>query len=916
MEYIVRGYIIPYIKDNKVIYSEVIDQQMRKEILEKFIEIINIVKKDFGKNTLSTIRDLNHFLNLLTIYLKNILYIDPIKDIIIAPISGLYEHYKNDHITIKDFTCKKPLFTSKGLLSYIEYLTTEDTSKKWKLIKKPTIKDIDLILKMPADTRIGLNTSSLLIHSLTTSAIASALYLSKYNDEYGLTITRLLSLFHDIGKLESWINHEKKSIEIIKEKIFAEYIQENSEAWKIINETCKILEMNEKERVNIEYYKIFRDADTIASEIDRVKEIIPIVLSKEISEKLLNKINTFLRKMNKEAINNLKDAYEAIFNNWNFWNEYLSLDERIEFTEDFCKNVSVISSENKVYDMLLSESKLKTSDIVIVRFDFSSIQSYIWSNDIRTLMGGSRIVDIVVYASIPDLLINLGIPYECILTFGGGNLTAIIPANKIDDVKEMLNLKQPSKQLNKLDILGVRINIGESPIYDNYLYMNKIIEKNILKSKVFLSEALNPDVKLDIYRKCDICGSDIAKFNEKFKDKKLCEKCQIKYNVGEKEHFIYKIQSFHKWIFDKAKKYIELFSKGDILVYIAGHSIEESKKTIEKYKSISMVRFDGNVIGQFMASSISITDSFERSIRIDRAVKDAINDFYNILKDISEEDALRFVLGLMYVGGDDGTLIMPAWLSIPFSIYLLNRYFYSLGGKSTLSIAIIGSKPKHPIIPLYEATGHLLDEYAKKNGGRDLCYNNCHSRIVDKVSNDFRGAIAFYNIDTGKLSLEYLDEILKTLYNEKVSMIGQYTYTLSSLNNQYSIFKLLKIIFDQYDKGAFSNINIDTFNEEFLKKYLNIYVNEKTNFIEHLKKIKRAINSILSINIGGFGDINLRIVYSASQYKNDNVVENYGVNSKLLLENLLIASEKGIESFNLIDLQNLMKLLGGGEYGV
>jgi hypothetical protein len=101
------------------------------------------------------------------------------------------------------------------------------------------------------------------------------------------------------------------------------------------------------------------------------------------------------RRVDRTQISNILSVYEAIFNNWNFWNEYLSLDERIEFTEDFCKNVSVILSENKVYDVLLSESKLKTSDIVIVRFDFSSIQSYIWLNDIRTLMGGTSLRKLV-----------------------------------------------------------------------------------------------------------------------------------------------------------------------------------------------------------------------------------------------------------------------------------------------------------------------------------------------------------------------------------------------------------------------------------------------------------------------------------------------------------------------------------------
>jgi hypothetical protein len=216
---IVRGYIIPYIKDDKIVYTEIINQRMREDILNYFLEdIINKVKEDYVKrykHKISTANDLNYFLNLLTIFMKSSLYTDQISGIVIAPISGLYEHYILEHK--KDLKCtkSKSLYTKEGLREYV-YMLVE---KKEKLIKKPEIEIMDTIIKMPADTRIGLNTSSLIIHLLTTSGISSAIYISKRKKDISikeLAILRLLSMFHDIGKIVEWKAHEKRSASILR----------------------------------------------------------------------------------------------------------------------------------------------------------------------------------------------------------------------------------------------------------------------------------------------------------------------------------------------------------------------------------------------------------------------------------------------------------------------------------------------------------------------------------------------------------------------------------------------------------------------------------------------------------------------------------------------------------------------------
>jgi len=898
---IVRGYIIPYVKDDKIIYTEIINQRMREDILNYFLKyIIDKVKEDYVKgykHKISTANDLNYFLNLLTIFIKSSLYIDQISGIVIAPISGLYEHYILEHK--KDLKCTKPLYTEGGLREYVDMLV----KKKGKLIKKPEIEIMDAIIKMPADTRIGLNTSSLIIHLLTTSGISSAIYISKRKNVSikELAILRLLSMFHDIGKIIEWKAHEKRSASILREIFDSKITEERSEAWEIIEKVANILEGKIKENI---YYEIFKEADKIASGVDRIKELVPIVLSKEKKDMLEKKIVAYLSKLGISMKGNLEDDYKQVFDDWNFWNEFLTLEERIKLTEDFCKNVSRMSSNDEIYETMISE-KEKLEEVLVVKFDFAGIQHYIKSNDLRSLMGGSRIVDIIVYASIPDLLMNLGIPYECVLIFGGGNLTALIPSNKIDEVRE---------ELSKLDIPGVKINIGASPLYNSYIAVNREIEKDIFNTKILNNIKPKHNITLDIYKKCEFCGKENA---EESKDKEsLCKKCQYKYEIGEKEYFRYRINSFFDW---KIKNdYLPLKNKKtDILFFIAGHTIKEAAKIlpIEEYKNLAIIRFDGNIIGQFMASAISITDIFERSVRIDRAVKDAINRFYNILKEISEEDALRVVLGTLYIGGDDGLLIVPSWLSIPLSLYLLNHYYYSLGGKSTLSLSIVGAKPKHPLIPLYECAGHLLDRYAKDNGGRKLCYEICHSKSLDHVQNNFRGAIAFYNIDTGRLSPEYLDEILETLSKrDKVSMQYRHTYTLSDINEKHSIFRLLSLVLPRkLENIDLQEVNLDKLNEGFIKKMIKLHKIE--SFIEAIKHRKNIINDIISINIEGESDFYLKVAYVTSKYSSESETE-LGINAQTILKNLLEISESGFQSFNLADLFILIKILGSGEGGI
>ena len=144
------------------------------------------------------------------------------------------------------------------------------------------------ILRYPADTRPAANSSSLILHMLTTSAIASSIFINS-NDvknaegQYDLTMLRLLSLFHDIGKfkMKMWRNHEEISANLLLE-IFSKYV--DGDAKKVVDGVAGILKSAVKSDSKI--LRIFRRADRIASGIDRIADYFLEALSPNIKSEL------------------------------------------------------------------------------------------------------------------------------------------------------------------------------------------------------------------------------------------------------------------------------------------------------------------------------------------------------------------------------------------------------------------------------------------------------------------------------------------------------------------------------------------------------------------------------------------------------------------------------------------------------
>lgn len=816
---IVRGYIIPGREEERFIYSKVISQEEVRATFKAFDDIVKQVINDFtNKKVIYTAKDVNMFLDALILFLRSILYKDTIPGLVPSIISGIYPFFIN-HIEDEKLNYSPEL--------YINELTRVTMNEE----RMACERRLRYLLDYPADDRPGANTSSLLIHTLTTAAIASAIYLddeekNRVRDrDFDLAILRLTCLFHDIGKLIDWKRHEDESSKYLLD-LLSKYVR--GEALDIADIASRLIKRREHEAL-LDYKKlgdIYVNADGKASEVDRLSRFLLKLLGPKEVELLLGRAEEYLgRKVSMED-------FEKCYKEFEYW-KGISLENRVKLTEEFCKRASIMSKENPLLELEKTFNK-DGSEVKVVRYDIRGIQSYIRVNDLRSMAGASLLIDYTIFVGIPfTLMSRCQMPAESVLYFGGGNLTAILPNSKEEEISEKLR-----KEIR--NILDLEIVKGSSQLVETFIKTNKEIDDKIVNEKLkgFYDLTKFP-IKLNIFMKCEICGRNDA--SEEVEEKRICSVCKRKRETGDKYHFSYKLERLQYLV---RSKYLKRMTE-----YISGTSRSEieDEKRIERYKNLAILRFDANIAGLFMASSITITDAFERSVRIDSSLKEAYHKFLNILREISREDYDRLVLGTIYIGGDDGFIIGPSRISVPLALFMMNEFYLDMGGKISLSCGIAVAKPLHPLIPLYDAAGFILDEIVKENT-RALAYVECAAKEVSEPSLKFRGALGFYTADGGFISKENLKTVLDELYNEGISGQRREPYILStssSENRKRSILTLLNIL----NVSRVGEVVTELTNlSENIRRDLEWLLKDKKSS-ENIKEIQRIINEVLRVDL-------------------------------------------------------------------
>ena len=720
-------------------------------------------------------------------------------------------------------------------------------------ISKEDRERVENMLDYPADTRPGANTSSLIIHSLATSAIASAIVMCSGGEDLDrrIAIIRLSSIFHDVGKflMEKWHEHHVNSARFVSDT-FNPYV--DGEASKLIERASSIIKGEEKG----DLAEILKISDIISSNVDRFSRYF---------EKLLRGSRSW--KIIEDKLEGYKDFHEA-YKSWDFWEKF-DESEIVQISKEFCSALSSLSPENPIYE----ERGLNFEEgcVYLVKLDISGIQKYIQSRDIRSMNGASRIIDTLTYISVPLYLVEvIRVPAECILFFGGGSIYVLLPYNLLNRLEELVNHFKSE--------FGISIKYGCSPIINhnftsnNFVSVYHDVESKMYKNKVALKGEFK--VKPNIFKRCDLCGENFC--TTKINDEFVCDDCRFKYNIGDEFHFRYRWGKLNFGDYDRVKDYM--------MEYLSGMEIDEIREG-EEYKNLALLKFDGNLMGQFMASITSITDACERSYRIDMAIKRSLRSFIDKLELVNPGLAYRLILGLMYVGGDDGVLIVPASIAIPLALHIANEYFLEMGRKSTISIGIAVAKPKHPIYLLYECADELL-AIAKKGARLDSL------EVHSGTNKDFRGSIAFYSADGNVLDGNSLRSILRYEENARLSIQLRKPYTISN-SMENSILKLIKLV------SRIATI------EDAVSRLIESLADP--TFKEELKSVKRRLMTVLQVNEEP--QIETRILFTVKESRRGESK----IYEKMI--NFLVFKEKENGKiklyYNLLDAYNLVKILEG-----
>jgi len=572
----------------------------------------------------------------------------------------------------------------------------------------------NLWIAFPADTRPGHNTSSLIAHSLMTSAIAWAL---NYESSEGgrpredPAVIRLVALLHDLGKVEDPLKHQESSKELARQLLEG-----------LVSEGTLDKLLNAIERHHFEE-TVIKEADRLSSAADRVNKLVELALGEKISK--IKEILGF--GMDERA------EWE-----WDFWKAvHQNRDKLIrvglfhedplrELTKEFLQKVDyLVRSEEYRRSPHRSDSRIKLALI-----DIASIQDYVLrGQEIRVIAAASHIIELAVHAHFYWYLRRrVHLPPEAVIYSGGGNVLLLLPSTLVQTVKDA------AKEYGKKP--GLKLIVADTDFVDDYVLVTERFAKRLHEEKhrASLSDSVEDlIIKFDCERKdsessyvlCQICykawGTKSLTTAEGVRY--VCCSCSKLYEIGTGHHFSAKWRSeiqvkgqrfSAKEVFGKEWEEVSKW----IMEIIAGHDPDELEKGFERRRDYAVVKFDANALGRFMLESVSFTDAIERSFRVDMAVKRAyfraMEALYEGVKSVKDEEAakretVRVFLGTVFMGGDDGILLMPSWASVPFAHLMAEEFSKELGLERGLRVAIAAGPAAMSVWSLLDCAQEMMN---------------------------------------------------------------------------------------------------------------------------------------------------------------------------------------------------------------
>jgi len=671
-------------------------------------------------------------------------------------------------------------------------------------VKDTHVKLYRLFLRLPADTRPGLNASNLVVHLLTTAAIAYLLGLSKSSgklSEVELELLRLAGLLHDVGKPLAWremckekayVDHAKKGAELAR-KLLEDLLDE--ELLRKLEELIRHHHRPGESPKEVKHLaEILNKADRISSAEDRLVKVIarPVAKALGIDER--------------EAHEKLRATGRAA---WKYWLELYQ--EEVDKLRKATK-AAVGELRRWPYEEGLKEEGESTvkdkGSIYLGLLDIRHIQDFISaSEELKGLAAGSFIVDAACMYALPRALCDPGLysakdreaaflgrlTPECILYAGGGMLVFLAPA-RWGEGKELPEvLKGTVRKLLGLELSqGLDIALALVELKDPFLVSLREAHALVQARKLELLEGPPEEpTRLGIGRSCELCGRRPAV--ERKEGALVCLACGARLDFA--NGLVMGLRA--RWEHLGLEKLTGLAwdrVSARIMEFIAGH---DDPRRIRRLRNLCLLKFDGNLAGRYMAGACSISDAVERSIRVDVAAKRAVRALVKAieegvgelapaleaqagLKDPVALEKARLALGYLYMGGDDGLLLLPAWLALPAALILGEEFYREMGGVLSLAVGAVSAKAKYNIWSLLEAASALLEE-AKDN----------FRLAILRHEQGLRGCAAFMFTEGGALAYGVVKSTVEAM---RADGLSTQPYKIADEGDPRSLLRLLSVV--------------------------------------------------------------------------------------------------------------------------
>lgn len=581
-------------------------------------------------------------------------------------------------------------------------------------------KRLEILLRLPADTRHGNNASKLIPHLLTVSALASSIYLSRAKNpsRLELEVLRLAAILHDLGKPGAWLEHMLKGSRpshALKGRELAERMGLDKllgrEGGKILEAVSRLVEahhnpssLGEEEVATAEggirlrlLAEILSRADRVASGVDRLGPL----LAGKLSAASGNRVSR------KEMERLLTRSGPRI---WEEWEKLEDLAEKLG--SEACKNLSLCRHEEagETLAKLLGEAEAGgEEDVLLLLADVKGVQRFIGRETIRAVIAASMLVDVLTQYAIPRAIMeSYGVPPEAVIYAGGGFAVALVP--NYPDAED--RAKKLGERAKNIVFGGTGFGPGVvavvSPLYSSW---PASMLRASVKLKMEKLRAGGPGTLLTGYEQtCSICGVNPASIE--WRGERVCDECKALVEFGENVYIKYRLELLRRAGYKAAKKLLDdraLFkSMMDRLIeWLSGE-----ERWQERTRDIAIVKADGNAMGLFMADAVNVSDALARSLRVDLGLKmglqEALKALLHTHRGPGEEMVVRCFTGILYAGGDDLLAIWPSSISLPLSL-IVGRVFWSFCGYCRqLSVAVVGGKAKYNLWNTIDAAAALL----------------------------------------------------------------------------------------------------------------------------------------------------------------------------------------------------------------